>query len=187
MKTERFDIHQHITDQIIAAIERGAGEFRLPWHRSAGNIMRPVNVSSKKPHRGVNILTLWATADEKGYTRPALGAPTSNGRKPARSPQGREGRLYRLLQGNHRRLGRARQRRSRNSSVSSPWSRRRIASAYLVDRASRSRRVTISRSPLSSSASARRNPARSDRGQLCTSFMHKKRGFETRAWVLCKN
>jgi antirestriction protein ArdC len=45
---ERFDIHQHITDQIVAAIERGAGEFRLPWHRSAGNIMRPVNVVSKK-------------------------------------------------------------------------------------------------------------------------------------------
>jgi len=73
MKTERFDIHQHITDQIIASIERGAGEFRLPWHRSAGNIMRPVNVASKKPYRGVNILTLWATADEKGYTSGMFG------------------------------------------------------------------------------------------------------------------
>ena len=30
MKSERFDIHQHITDQIIAAIEKGAAEFRLP-------------------------------------------------------------------------------------------------------------------------------------------------------------
>jgi antirestriction protein ArdC len=58
MKTERFDIHQHITNQIIAAMENGAGEFRLPWHRSAGNIMRPVNVASKKAYRGVNILTL---------------------------------------------------------------------------------------------------------------------------------
>jgi antirestriction protein ArdC len=52
---ERFDIHQHITDQIVAAIERGAGEFRLPWHRSAGNIMRPINIASKKPYRGVNV------------------------------------------------------------------------------------------------------------------------------------
>ena len=65
---ERFDIHQHITDQIVAAIERGAGEFRLPWHRSAGNIMRPVNIASKKAYRGVNILALWATAEEKGFT-----------------------------------------------------------------------------------------------------------------------
>jgi antirestriction protein ArdC len=68
MKTERFDIHQHITDRIIAAIERGAGEFRLPWHRSAGNIMRPVNIASKKAYRGVNVLALWATAEEKDYT-----------------------------------------------------------------------------------------------------------------------
>ena len=68
MKSERFDIHQHITDQIISALENGAGEFRLPWHRSAGNIMRPVNIASRKPYQGVNILTLWATADALGYS-----------------------------------------------------------------------------------------------------------------------
>src|ERR1700678_549968 len=67
-KEQRFDIHQHITDQIVAAIERGAGDFRLPWHRAAGNIMRPVNVASKKAYRGVNVLALWATAEDKGYT-----------------------------------------------------------------------------------------------------------------------
>jgi antirestriction protein ArdC len=68
MKEQRFDIHQHITNQIVAAIERGTGEFRLPWHRSAGNIMRPVNVASKKAYRGINVLALWATAEEKGFT-----------------------------------------------------------------------------------------------------------------------
>jgi antirestriction protein ArdC len=73
MKTYRFDIHQHITDKIISAIERGAGDFRLPWHRAAGNIMRPVNVASKKAYRGINILALWATADEKGYTASVWG------------------------------------------------------------------------------------------------------------------
>lgn len=67
-REQRFDIHQHITDQIVSAIERGAGDFRLPWHRSAGSIMRPVNIASKKAYRGVNILTLWATADEKGFS-----------------------------------------------------------------------------------------------------------------------
>ena len=56
---ERFDIHQHVADQIVAAIERGAGEFHLPWHRSAGNIMRPVNIASKKPYRGVNMGSSW--------------------------------------------------------------------------------------------------------------------------------
>jgi antirestriction protein ArdC len=67
-KEQHFDIHQHITDQIVAAIESGAGEFRLPWHRAGGNIMRPVNVASKKRYRGVNVLALWATAEESGYT-----------------------------------------------------------------------------------------------------------------------
>jgi hypothetical protein len=67
MKTDRFDIHQHVTDKIVTAIERGTGEFRLPWHRSAGNILRPANVASKKTYRGVNILALWVTGDEKGF------------------------------------------------------------------------------------------------------------------------
>jgi antirestriction protein ArdC len=65
---DRFDIHQHITDQVVAAIERGAGDFRLPWHRAAGSIMRPVNVASKKAYRGINILALWATAHERGFS-----------------------------------------------------------------------------------------------------------------------
>jgi antirestriction protein ArdC len=68
MTKQRFDIHQHITDQLVSAIERGAGEFRLPWRRRKGNILRPVNIASKKAYRGVNILTLWATADEKGFS-----------------------------------------------------------------------------------------------------------------------
>ena len=68
MTKERFDIHQHITDKIVSAIERGAGDFRLPWHRSAGNIMRPVNIASKKAYRGVNVVALWAYAEEFGYS-----------------------------------------------------------------------------------------------------------------------
>lgn len=66
-QSHRFDVHQHITDQIVAAIERGAGEFRLPWRRSAANAMRPVNVASKAAYRGVNVLSLWASADANGY------------------------------------------------------------------------------------------------------------------------
>ena len=101
MKNERFDIHQHITDQIIAAIEKGAGEFRLPWHRSAGNIMRPTNIASKNAYRGVNILTLWATADEKGYSSGTWGTYKQWARGRRAGPQGREIRLCRLLQRSH--------------------------------------------------------------------------------------
>jgi antirestriction protein ArdC len=68
MTKERFDVHQHITDKIVSAIERGAGDFQLPWHRATGNIMRPVNIASKKAYRGVNVVTLWAYAEEFGYS-----------------------------------------------------------------------------------------------------------------------
>jgi len=54
-----FDVHQEITNRIVDAIE-AAGEFRLPWitdkRKSYG---RPVNVASKNPYNGVNILSLW--------------------------------------------------------------------------------------------------------------------------------
>lgn len=73
MTKERFDIHQHITDKIVSAIEHGAGEFRLPWHRAAGNIMRPVNIASKKAYRGVNILALWAYAETSGFSSGSWG------------------------------------------------------------------------------------------------------------------
>ena len=44
------DVHQHVTDHIIAAIEAGAGDWRMPWHRSRtsyGARSRPVNMASE--------------------------------------------------------------------------------------------------------------------------------------------
>lgn len=65
--TERFDVHQAITNQIIAAIDAGTGKLQMPWHRSGANIMRPVNVASGNAYRGVNTVALWAAADTFGY------------------------------------------------------------------------------------------------------------------------
>ncbi len=73
MEAKRLDIHAVITEQIVAMLDRArkdgtaAGAFRLPWHCPAGNTMRPVNVASGRLYRGVNILALWAAAEEKGY------------------------------------------------------------------------------------------------------------------------
>lgn len=67
MTKDRFDVHQHITNQIISAIESGAGEFKLPWHTGSGSIMRPTNIASKKPYRGVNIVALWAASHHKSF------------------------------------------------------------------------------------------------------------------------
>lgn len=70
----RQDVYQSITDRIISAIEAGAGKFEMPWHRARGsNLHQPLNVCSGKCYRGVNILMLWMTAEEKGYSSPTWG------------------------------------------------------------------------------------------------------------------
>lgn len=66
-RTDKFDVHQEITNRIVAAIE-DAGEFRLPWiRRSGGSMKRPVNVATGKPYNGVNILSLWVAALGSDY------------------------------------------------------------------------------------------------------------------------
>ena len=67
MTKDRFDIHQHITNQIITAIEDGAGDCKLPW-RQGGVISRPTNIASKMAYRGVNIVALWAASEACGFT-----------------------------------------------------------------------------------------------------------------------
>ena len=99
MTKERFDIHQHITDKIVSAIERGAGDFRLPWHRAAGNIMRPVNIASKKAYRGVNIVALWAYAEEFGYSSGTWGTYKQWSEAGAQVRKGEKAAYRRLLQG----------------------------------------------------------------------------------------
>lgn len=62
-----FDVHQEITNRIVDALET-AGEFQLPWIKtSSGSLARPVNVASKKPYNGVNIVSLWVSALASEY------------------------------------------------------------------------------------------------------------------------
>lgn len=62
----RTDVYRTITDKIIAAIERGAGNFVMPWHGS--NIARPQNAFTGSDYHGVNILALWAEACLSGFS-----------------------------------------------------------------------------------------------------------------------
>ena len=39
----------------------------MPWHTSGRFASSPINVTSKKPYRGINTLCLWAAAESKGY------------------------------------------------------------------------------------------------------------------------
>jgi antirestriction protein ArdC len=67
MQYETSDIFDRITNNIIAAIEAGAGTFRLPWHATGAQRFTPANVASDRPYRGVNAISLWATAEARGY------------------------------------------------------------------------------------------------------------------------
>lgn len=61
-RNTKFDVHQEITNRIVDAIET-ADEFRLPWIKAAsGSFARPVNIASRKPYNGVNIVSLWVSA-----------------------------------------------------------------------------------------------------------------------------
>jgi antirestriction protein ArdC len=64
---EKRDVYRKVTDQIINAIEQGVGNWRMPWHTSGRFAFSPINVTSKKPYRGINTVCLWAAAQAKGY------------------------------------------------------------------------------------------------------------------------
>jgi antirestriction protein ArdC len=62
-----MSVYDQITSQIVSAIERGAGEFKLPWHRSGLQNFRPTNAATHNAYRGVNVVGLWAAAQLRGY------------------------------------------------------------------------------------------------------------------------
>jgi antirestriction protein ArdC len=67
MKTEKIDIYGEITNQIIEAIEAGADNYQMPWHVNGADSVFPVNASTHRPYRGVNVMMLWAVAAKKEY------------------------------------------------------------------------------------------------------------------------
>ena len=68
MKTERQDVYTQVTNTIIAAIEAGAGDWQMPWHRSGQGLNRPVNIDTANAYRGINVVSLWASAQARGFS-----------------------------------------------------------------------------------------------------------------------
>ncbi|MGN7127048.1 ArdC family protein [Methylorubrum thiocyanatum] len=61
------DIHQIVTDKIIATLEAGeAGPWTYPWHRTGGSL--PVNAKTGRAYRGINTLMLWCEAQSRGFS-----------------------------------------------------------------------------------------------------------------------
>lgn len=65
---KRLDVHQAITDQIVAAIEAGAGDWQMPWHRTGEGLNHPVNIDTGNHYRGVNVIALWCSAQMRGFS-----------------------------------------------------------------------------------------------------------------------
>jgi antirestriction protein ArdC len=63
----RQDIYETITSKLLAAIESGPGGSVMPWQRGGTRPVLPTNAVTGKPYRGVNILSLWVTALDRGY------------------------------------------------------------------------------------------------------------------------
>ena len=67
----RADVYQRITDALVAQLEQGTRPWLKPWNAEhlAGRITRPLRHNGK-PYRGINVLMLWLTAVERGYSAP---------------------------------------------------------------------------------------------------------------------
>ncbi len=67
----RTDVYQTITDRIVSELERGVRPWMKPWNASngEGRIMRPLRANGIT-YQGINVLTLWSEAIEKGYASP---------------------------------------------------------------------------------------------------------------------
>lgn len=63
----RIDIHQEITDQIVAHLEKGT----LPWHKDWAGAKPTFTLPRRANgefYQGINVLLLWIAAEARGYT-----------------------------------------------------------------------------------------------------------------------
>ena len=63
------NLQQEIADRIIAAMEGGKLPWNKPWSGSVGGGM-PKNAITGRAYSGANVILLWMTAEERGYTSP---------------------------------------------------------------------------------------------------------------------
>lgn len=89
-KENRPDLHQMITDQIVAAIENGAGDWKVPWERTSSCTLLPRNAATGKAYTGINTVVMWCVSEMKHYehglwatykTWQSLGAQVRKGEK----------------------------------------------------------------------------------------------------------
>ncbi len=67
----RRDVYERVTGRIIADLEQGIRPWLRPWNaeHAAGRITRPLR-GNGTPYQGINIIMLWASAMEHGFSAP---------------------------------------------------------------------------------------------------------------------
>lgn len=63
--TDKKDVYQKITDQIIKALNQGI----KPWESGYGSGLQYPIRSTRQPYRGINVLTLWCESMTKGFSQ----------------------------------------------------------------------------------------------------------------------
>jgi antirestriction protein ArdC len=67
MTTSRVDLHQEVTDRIIAGLEAGAPPWVQPWADRSSALGIPRNALTAQRYTGINILLLWHAVFRGGY------------------------------------------------------------------------------------------------------------------------
>ncbi len=67
----KADVYTRITSKIVADLEHGVRPWMKPWNaeHAAGRITRPLRFNGQ-PYAGINVLMLWAAAEERGFAAP---------------------------------------------------------------------------------------------------------------------
>jgi hypothetical protein len=71
IQSTRLDVYTRVTNRIVEALEAGVRPWMKPWHaeHAAGRITRPLRHNGQK-YSGINILTLWMSAELQGFASP---------------------------------------------------------------------------------------------------------------------
>lgn len=67
---QRKDIYADITGKLIAAIEAHPGKPSMPWRRSVGPLFMPVNALTCNAYNGINVVSLWVSAETQTFSSP---------------------------------------------------------------------------------------------------------------------
>lgn len=63
------DLYQEVTDKIVAQLEAGTVPWVKPWRSTAG-LNTPMNITTKRPYSGVNVMLLWMACASNSWVKP---------------------------------------------------------------------------------------------------------------------